>query len=516
MKRHGFLKALIAAGAILVPALGRAQQPVLIGDTEINAAAATSNYGASTALTVSSNSSALLNFDVAGALPSGTTPAQVVLAKLLVFPNQVTSSGTIGVYQVSSAWSESSVTYATKPTIDAAAVATAPVTKADRFVEFAITGLVKNWVSNPSTNFGVELQGIPANVSLDSKENSQTSHPAVLQIVLAGPVGPKGATGAPGPQGVPGPKGATGAPGPQGPPGGLTLPYSGSVSVPGAAALLLGNTGAGGDGLDAVAGGADSTNVSGGSGFVGYGGSSAGDSSIPTNGGAAITGYGGSAQASVDTPGAGGYFLGGAYNQQCCSGGAGVLAVGGYGGGAGVIAYPGEFGSIAALLEGDVYVFGNLSKSGGSFKIDHPTDPENKYLYHSFVESPDMMNIYNGNIVTDGAGRAIVELPDWFESLNRDFRYELTVIGRPAKAWVAVEVTNNRFVVQTDEPGVKVSWQVTGIRQDAWANAHRIPVEAEKNEREKNHYLHPELFGHAGEPSIQQIEHQLPRESRHQ
>jgi len=513
MKKLGFLKALIAAGAILVPALGRAQQAVLIGDTEINAAAATSNYGASTALMVSNNSSALLNFDVAGALPSGTTAAQVVLAKLIVFPNQVSSGGTIDVYQVTSAWSESSVTYATKPTIAAAAITTAPVTKAVRFVEFPLTGLVKNWVSNPSTNFGVELQGVlPANVSLDSKENSQTSHPAVLQIVLAGPVGPQGVPGPKGPQGVPGPRGPQGVPGPA---GGLTLPYSGSVSVPGAAAFLLGNSGAGGDGLDAVAGGANSTHA-GGSGFVGYGGSTAGDSSNPTNGGAGITGYGGSAQASADTPGPGGYFLGGAYNQQCCSGGAGVLAVGGYGGGAGVIAYPGEFGTIAALMEGDVYVFGNLSKSGGSFKIDHPSDPENKYLYHSFVESPDMMNIYNGNVVTNGGGRATVELPDWFESLNRDFRYELTVIGRPAKAWVAVEVTHNRFVVQTDEPGVKVSWQVTGIRQDAWANAHRIPVEVEKNEREKGHFLHPELFGHAGEASIQQIEHQLPIETRHQ
>ncbi|MGH9844628.1 MAG: hypothetical protein ACREEM_38400 [Blastocatellia bacterium] len=69
---------------------------------------------------------------------------------------------------------------------------------------------------------------------------------------------------------------------------------------------------------------------------------------------------------------------------------------------------------------------GTLSKGGGSFKIDHPLDPENKYLYHSFVESPDMMNIYNGVVTLDETGQAEVELPDYFSALNRDFRYQFT------------------------------------------------------------------------------------------
>ena len=67
---------------------------------------------------------------------------------------------------------------------------------------------------------------------------------------------------------------------------------------------------------------------------------------------------------------------------------------------------------------GNVSVTGTLSKGSGSFKIDHPLDPKNKYLYHSFVESPDMMNIYNGNITTDANGFATVEMPDWFEALE--------------------------------------------------------------------------------------------------
>lgn len=144
---------------------------------------------------------------------------------------------------------------------------------------------------------------------------------------------------------------------------------------------------------------------------------------------------------------------------------------------------------------GNLNVGGNLSKGGGSFKIDHPLDPANKYLYHSFVESPDMMDVYNGNVVTNRLGLATVVLPNYFEALNRDFRYQLTVIGQFAQAIVRKKIDKNRFVIETSKPGVEVSWQVTGIRQDAYANAYRIPVEEKKSPQEQGRYLHPELFG---------------------
>jgi hypothetical protein len=159
-------------------------------------------------------------------------------------------------------------------------------------------------------------------------------------------------------------------------------------------------------------------------------------------------------------------------------------------------------GGTAASFTGNVDVSGTLSKGGGSFKIDHPLDPENRFLFHSFVESPDMMNIYNGNIVTGKDGFATVELPDWFDTLNRDFRYQLTVIGSFAQAIVAEEVEGNRFVIRTSASGVKVSWQVTGIRQDPWAEANRIQVEVEKNEAERGKYLHPEAWGQPREKAI--------------
>ena len=151
---------------------------------------------------------------------------------------------------------------------------------------------------------------------------------------------------------------------------------------------------------------------------------------------------------------------------------------------------------------GNVHIAGNLSKGGGSFKIDHPLDPANKYLSHSFVESPDMMNIYNGNVVTDKRGLATIDLPEWFEALNRDFRYQLTVLRQFAQAIVVNEVSNHRFTIKTSKPGVKVSWQVTGIRQDPYANAYRIPLEEVKAPGDQGHYLHPELFGAGPEKSV--------------
>ncbi len=144
---------------------------------------------------------------------------------------------------------------------------------------------------------------------------------------------------------------------------------------------------------------------------------------------------------------------------------------------------------------GNLNVAGTLSKGGGTFKIDHPQDPDNKYLQHSFVESPDMMNVYNGNIKTDKKGYATVTLPDYFDVLNKDFRYQLTVIGTFAQAIIKEKISGNTFVIQTNEPNVEVSWQVTGVRKDPWANANRVVPELDKEEAEKGYYLHPELYG---------------------
>ncbi len=169
----------------------------------------------------------------------------------------------------------------------------------------------------------------------------------------------------------------------------------------------------------------------------------------------------------------------------------------------------------AGFFEGDVHVNGQLSKSSGSFKIDHPLDPANKYLYHSFVESPDMKNLYDGVVDLDGNGEAVVKMPDWFESLNKDFRYQLTSIGAPGpNLYIAEEISGNQFKIAGGKPGARVSWLVTGTRHDAWADAHRIPVEQLKTGRESGLYLHPELFGAPPEKSIARAHHPALKPSR--
>ena len=166
----------------------------------------------------------------------------------------------------------------------------------------------------------------------------------------------------------------------------------------------------------------------------------------------------------------------------------------GYATGVGV--YVADAGIKAAHFIGDVQIVGDLTKSSSTFKIDHPLDPENQYLSHSVVESPDMMNIYNGNVALDNQGEALVELPDWFGALNRDFRYQLTAIEAPGpNLYIAEEVKGNRFKIAGGESGMKVSWQVTGIRHDPYAEMNRILVEESKPADEQGTYLHPDAYG---------------------
>ena len=113
-------------------------------------------------------------------------------------------------------------------------------------------------------------------------------------------------------------------------------------------------------------------------------------------------------------------------------------------------------------------------------------------MVHSFVESPEMMNIYSGNITTDSDSTAVVKLPDYFQAANKDFKYQLTVIGKFAQAIVFEEINNNSFVVKTSEANIKVSWQVITVRADKYADKNRIIPEQDKIE--KGTLLHPELF----------------------
>ncbi len=165
-------------------------------------------------------------------------------------------------------------------------------------------------------------------------------------------------------------------------------------------------------------------------------------------------------------------------------------------------AYNNTVANWAGYFSGDVNVTGTIVKSAGKTMIDHPLDPQNKYLQLSSVDSPDMMNIYSGNITTDAGGQAVVALPNYFEALNKDFRYQLTVIGEFAQAIVATKIANNQFTIKTDKPNVEVSWQVTGIRHDNYAESNRIQVEVDKPAEARGLHRHPEAFGLSREQGI--------------
>jgi len=209
--------------------------------------------------------------------------------------------------------------------------------------------------------------------------------------------------------------------------------------------------------------------------------------------GPGVYGYGG--YSTESNSGDGGDFDGGYLVTTGLSAGDGIYAIGGFC----ACSYDGEIG-LAANLDGDVSVSGTLTAASKDFKIDDPVDPANKYLYHASVESSEMMNIYTGNVVTDELGLATVKLPGWFEAENTDFRYQLTVIGgRFAQAIVSKEIANGQFTISTNASNVKVSWQITAVRQDAYAKAHPLVAEQEKPVRERGFYQNPELYGQPAE-----------------
>lgn len=177
--------------------------------------------------------------------------------------------------------------------------------------------------------------------------------------------------------------------------------------------------------------------------------------------------------------------------------GSGNLGLWGQGSNNGILASGPNFAGVFwghVQVTRDLHVLGTIFKGGGGFRIDHPLAPSEKYLSHSFVESPDMATLYAGTAVTDGDGRARVVLPDYFDALNRDARVQLTTVGSLSAVTLDGAVHDGSFTIRTAEPEVTVSWMVTGVRQDAWAEANRIRVEEEKPPAEQDRYLHAEAL----------------------
>ena len=224
------------------------------------------------------------------------------------------------------------------------------------------------------------------------------------------------------------------------------------------------------------------------------------------NGTDGIDSFGGAADpdSGFASGGAGVVGIGGISSQLISSAGPGGAFMAGNGGGVGVQANCAGAGCLAGSFTGDVHVTGAITASVKHFKIDHPLDPANKYLVHASVESSEMKNIYDGVVVLDRSGEAVVDLPDWFEAVNGNFRYQLTAIGAPSPGlYIAQKISGNRFKIAGGAPAVEVSWQVTAVRQDAFARANPLTVEQTKNVEERGYYIHPELFGESEEKGIE-------------
>jgi hypothetical protein len=155
-------------------------------------------------------------------------------------------------------------------------------------------------------------------------------------------------------------------------------------------------------------------------------------------------------------------------------------------------------GAHALWAEGRTHVNAQASHAATGFKIDHPDHPAEQYLSHAGVESNERKNVYDGVARLNGVGRAVVQLPDWFESLNADARYQLTAIGAAMpNLHVSQAIAGNQFEIAGGVANQHVSWQVTGVRQDIWSASHPLAVEEHKRHGEAGRLLHPDLHpGH--------------------
>lgn len=174
--------------------------------------------------------------------------------------------------------------------------------------------------------------------------------------------------------------------------------------------------------------------------------------------------------------------------------------------GVGVWAQGGNYGVVGSTgpLGANVGVFSNSNFQAvgtKAFVIDYPLDPANKKLRHFCIESDEVLNLYRGMVTLDANGQAIVELPAYFEAINKDFSYQLTAIGTAVQPYVKAEIENNQFIV-AGAPNTKVSWTVYAERNDptvqyferVQGKDYRSPVTA-KESYERGKYLTPEAYG---------------------
>ena len=148
-----------------------------------------------------------------------------------------------------------------------------------------------------------------------------------------------------------------------------------------------------------------------------------------------------------------------------------------------------------------VYSFGTMGASGlKTFRIDHPDDPEYKYLIHYSSEAPEPLNTYSGMATLDDAGEATITMPAYFAKINKDPRYQLTAVGAPMPMLHVASVIDMNsqvctFRIAGGAPGAQASWRVEAVRNDEYVKHYGAPEEVEKPSFERGTYQHPEFYG---------------------
>ncbi len=174
----------------------------------------------------------------------------------------------------------------------------------------------------------------------------------------------------------------------------------------------------------------------------------------------------------------------------------GIGVLGSYVGNTGTPGY--GYGVVGIGNRYGIYANGDVGASGAKpFQIDHPLDPYNKYLKHYSMESPEVLNVYRGNVVLNANGEAVVIMPDYFDSVTTNCSYSLTAIGIQTNVYIKQEIQNRQFVIAGGVPGQKVCWFVYGNRNDLYIrnNPQSSAVEVQKREHEKGKLMRPELYG---------------------
>jgi len=148
---------------------------------------------------VQPNRDALVRFDL-GDLPSGYNASSLQSARLRVYLVRVSKPGDLAVHTVTQDWSESANGDAPETLASPITTLTADSLKSKRFIVIDVTELVRAWLTDPGTNFGVALVAggatPTAKLVFGSKEGPGIGPAAELEIEAATPAGDNNLSGA--------------------------------------------------------------------------------------------------------------------------------------------------------------------------------------------------------------------------------------------------------------------------------------------------------------------------------